>query len=329
MNPQKKFQEHKIKYSLSLLWGELKEFVKKDFNFWAYAYTFVFIVIILVVNFKFGFYAKVIRPTYYSGNSMWVFVVFYSAVYFAAAIPNLLIRQEYALLKNPKFYIKSLFFIVLYSFCVGYFSYRNWQIPSFSATENAFVNRLISNVKSIVFITLPLLVLKIFYDKKIDGLYGLSKNSKHIKVYALALAVMMPFVIAASFSADFQSAYPQFQAWNYEGVFHLPTWLYTSFFELAYLGDFINTELFFRGAMVIGMSAILGKRAVLPMVAFYVSIHFGKPLGEAISSMFGGYILGILAYQTRHIWGGVFAHIGIAFTMEIMGLLQYYFLSKI
>jgi hypothetical protein len=218
--------------------------------------------------------------------------------------------------------------IFLYALCVGWFSYRRWEIPSLSPLENAFAIRLISNAKSIVFITLPLLVLKIFYDKKVEGLYGLYKNSKHIKVYLLALAVIMPFVIAASFSADFQSAYPQFRAWNYEGVFHLPTVIYTAIFEFAYLGDFINTELFFRGAMIVGMTAILGQRAVLPMVAFYVSIHFGKPLGEAISSMFGGYILGILAYQTRHIWGGVLAHIGIAFTMEIMGLLQHYFLSK-
>ncbi|MCL1867897.1 MAG: CPBP family intramembrane metalloprotease [Paludibacter sp.] len=323
-----KSQNQNVKYSLSLLWGEIKDFIKHDFNILAYAYTLTFTVIILFLNYKFDFYSKVMRPTYNNGNSIWAFFVLYSVVYFAAAIPNFALRKEYALLKNPKFYIKSLFLIFLYALCVGWFSYRNWEIPSLSSRENAFVIRLISNAKSIIFITLPLIVLKIFYDKKVEGLYGLSKNSKHIKVYLLALAVIVPFVIAASFSADFQSAYPQFQAWRYQAVFKLPTAIYTAIFEFAYLGDFINTELFFRGAMIVGMMAILGKRAVLPMVVFYVSIHFGKPLGEAVSSMFGGYILGVLAYQTRHIWGGVLAHIGIAFTMEIMGLLQYYFLSK-
>ena len=64
------------------------------------------------------------------------------------------------------------------------------------------------------------------------------------------------------------------------------------------------------------------------MVAVYCSIHFGKPLVEAISSVFGGYILGALAFQTRHIWGGVVVHICIALTMEVMGLVHYYVLRR-
>ena len=40
------------------------------------------------------------------------------------------------------------------------------------------------------------------------------------------------------------------------------------------------------------------------MAAMYVSIHFGKPLGETISSFFGGYILGIITINSRNIIGG-------------------------
>ena len=88
------------------------------------------------------------------------------------------------------------------------------------------------------------------------------------------------------------------------------------------------TELLFRGALVIGMVGILGRGAVLPMVALYVVIHLGKPPVEAISSLFGGYILGALAFQTRLIWGGVIVHVFIALTMETMGLFQYYLPDK-
>ncbi len=35
----------------------------------------------------------------------------------------------------------------------------------------------------------------------------------------------------------------------------------------------------------------------------YVALHYGKPAGETISSFFGGYILGVLAYQSKNIWG--------------------------
>jgi len=72
------------------------------------------------------------------------------------------------------------------------------------------------------------------------------------------------------------------------------------------------------------MVAVLGRKAILPMVAMYVCVHFGKPLGETISSVFGGFMLGALAYQTRHIWGGVIVHILVALSMEIMGIIHFY-----
>ena len=77
-------------------------------------------------------------------------------------------------------------------------------------------------------------------------------------------------------------------------------------------------ELMFRGFFVIGMSSVLGREAVVPMAVFYCTIHFGKPEAEAISSLFGGYLLGAIAYQTRSIWGGVIVHIGLAWMMELV-----------
>ena len=40
----------------------------------------------------------------------------------------------------------------------------------------------------------------------------------------------------------------------------------------------------------------------------------GKPF------IFGGYILGILAYRTGHLWGGIIIHLGIALLFEALGL---------
>ena len=72
------------------------------------------------------------------------------------------------------------------------------------------------------------------------------------------------------------------------------------------------------------MAKILGKDAVLPMVVTYAFLHFGKPLGETVGSIFGGYILGVIALRTKHIFGGCIIHIGVAYLMEVMALWQHY-----
>jgi hypothetical protein len=42
---------------------------------------------------------------------------------------------------------------------------------------------------------------------------------------------------------------------------------------------------------------------------------------ECISSFFGGLILGVIAYRTRSIVGGLVVHLGIAWMMEIGGFM--------
>ncbi len=66
----------------------------------------------------------------------------------------------------------------------------------------------------------------------------------------------------------------------------------------------------------------MGKNVILPMAATYAVLHFGKPIGETISSIFGGYILGVIALYSRNIWGGVFIHGGTAFFMEAFAFLK-------
>jgi hypothetical protein len=45
---------------------------------------------------------------------------------------------------------------------------------------------------------------------------------------------------------------------------------------------------------------------------------------ETTSALFGGYFLGALAFQTRHIWGGVIIHMGIALIIELLRFFQHY-----
>lgn len=149
--------------------------------------------------------------------------------------------------------------------------------------------------------------------------YGVVSRKVKWKPYLLMLLIMIPLISAASTQADFLASYPKMKE-----ILPLPNgaepgWLYKLFYELSYGSDFLSIELFFRGFLVIGFARWVGKDAILPMACFYCTIHFGKPLGECISSYFGGMLLGIVSYHTRSIYGGLMVHLGIAWLMEIGG----------
>ena len=88
--------------------------------------------------------------------------------------------------------------------------------------------------------------------------------------------------------------------------------------------DFMWTEVVIRGFMVIGMYRLMGHKAVMPMVALYAFRHFNKPLAETISSVFGGYLLGSIAYRSNNVLGGVFIHAGIAILMDLVAMAQWF-----
>jgi len=51
-------------------------------------------------------------------------------------------------------------------------------------------------------------------------------------------------------------------------------------------------------------------------------LHFTKPWLEATGAILFGLFLGVLAFRSRSIWGGVMVHISIALSMDIASLLQ-------
>lgn len=316
-----------LKQSLLSLAGTFVSFVKADFHRGAYLYTAAVVAAGIFLNYRFGFYAEVLRSSYASGDSVWRYPLFYTSVYFAVAVPVLLIRGERDVLCDWRFYARALFFTLIYGVSIGYYGYREWKLPGLTGMERHFLLRVLGQVKSVVFIVLPLAGLKLWADRRrVKGFYGLTRSTEHLDAYGVLLLLLLPFLAVTSFTPDFVRAYPQFRPWVYEDVFGLSEAGRACVLELSYAADFVVTELFFRGALVIGLASVMGRKAVLPMVAFYAAIHFGKPVVETISSVFGGYILGVLAYQTRHIWGGVIVHIGIALTMEAMGFIQHYLL---
>jgi hypothetical protein len=148
---------------------------------------------------------------------------------------------------------------------------------------------------------------------------GLTTKGFSPRPYLLILLCMAPIIALAATQHDFQHAYPKLRNIAFINGYTHPLWPWRLLYEISYGFDFVSVEVFFRGFLVIGLLRWAGPSAILPMTAFYCTIHFGKPLGECISSFAGGLTLGVIAWRTRSIIGGLMAHLGIAWMMEIAG----------
>jgi hypothetical protein len=175
---------------------------------------------------------------------------------------------------------------------------------------------------SFLTVFLPILAFYYFHDKDKKHLYGLNAYKFDASPYFTMLAIMLPLIIAASFSEGFLRQYPMYKTSSAHLHLGVSEWVTVFSYEIAYGLDFITVEYLFRGFLVVGMMTLLGRGAVLSMAVLYCFLHFGKPAGEAISSIFGGYILGVVAYETRSVWGGVIVHMGIAWMMELVAFIH-------
>jgi len=157
------------------------------------------------------------------------------------------------------------------------------------------------------------------FDRR-QPFYGAAAGESSLRPYMLMLLIMMPLIALASTQPDFLRIYPK---WMHLTPVRTAGPFRQFLYELSYGSDFFTIELFFRGFLVLAFARFGGPSAILPMAVFYCFIHFGKPLGECISSFFGGILLGVITLHTRSIRGGLIVHLGIAWLMELGGWLAH------
>jgi len=172
---------------------------------------------------------------------------------------------------------------------------------------------------------LPILIYWRIIDKKHQPFYGMNRGQINLKPYFILLLMLIPLVILASQNVEFLSKYPKAQVMYTIELFNEKHSGFIALYESMYILDFYIIELFFRGFMILAFIKFSGPKAILPVTVFYVTLHFGKPFGEALGSFFGGAILGVITYYSRSIWGGIIIHMGIALTMEISAYIAHYF----
>ncbi len=174
----------------------------------------------------------------------------------------------------------------------------------------------------ICYFVIPAAVVRIVFGMTLRQWFLMPRNYlRHLHVYALLFLPVGTLILVFSFSPDFLAQYPFYK--------QQVTWIDLLIWELAYGVQFFALEFFFRGFLLRGMAAELGSMAVLVMVIPYCMIHFGKPLPECLGSIIAGLILGVLALDTRSIWGGVTIHVAVAWGMDFAALWQKGILDKL
>ena len=244
------------------------------------------------------------------------------------AIHSLFAFVSYSFFYNNFKFWKQLGFVVLLFLSFLIFAFRATYYGHYELVEDLSregqirINQFVFNdIFRLLYLFIPITIIWFFTDRNEKPLYGLTFKHHKPKIYFKLLLLMVPLIALASCLSDFLIYYPRV---NVLITMKAPQWKQW-FYEILYGMDFISIELFFRGFLVIGFIRYVGINSILPMACFYLSIHFGKPIGEAISSFFGGIILGVISFHTGSIFGGIMVHVGIAWLMEIGGTIGNFF----
>ncbi|HYG20762.1 MAG TPA: CPBP family intramembrane glutamic endopeptidase [Ohtaekwangia sp.] len=304
------------------IWGFLHRHVYADFQWRYYSVVALFLLGCLFFNYYFDYEDSVLDS--YEGllRTLFYFLTYAFGYYVVLFLYSLFSRQQGFWFKK-EFWVKSTFALALLSVD----SSRPFLRPVISVLMEPELQywsyKVATNLISQVVVTAPLLIFYRFNDRQQGHGYGLAVRQFDVRPYFYMLLMMVPLLVAASFNPGFIQQYPMYKTSGAHAFLGVPEWITVFLYEIAYGLDFVSVELLFRGFMVIGLMHVLGRSAVIAMATVYCFLHFGKPAGEAVSSIFGGYILGVVSYETKSIWGGVIIHIGIAWLMELTAFLQH------
>lgn len=294
----------------------LKDFLKEDFHKGYYLSIAILVITAITINYSIDLEDGIIDkiPSFYFRSGS--FFLLYFGLYLVVLLINWFFYRENSFWKNKMFWIYLILGLVLFSFDAAFQPSR--LLAGIPSELRLLTGKTLSNLISIFSLFIPFWIYYKLVDRSQPSFYGLTRKGFIARPYIQLFSIVIPLAIAGSFLPGFQQQYPMYISSNAHEYLNIPEWITIATYEIAYGWNFLTIELLFRGFLVIGMVKLLGRHAILPMAIVYASIHFGKPLGECISSIFGGYILGVIAYYSRNIWGGVVIHLGLAWLMEIV-----------
>jgi len=174
-----------------------------------------------------------------------------------------------------------------------------------------------SSSRIIGYVLVPLPLWKLLFPK--DSLLDMGLRGrgflKHVWIYGLCLAVVLPLLVVVAYQPDFGSYYPFYKQAS-------RSWFDFAAWEAMYFLQFFALELFFRGWFLGALRHSLGSAAIFAMALPYCMIHYGKPYLEANGAIVAGVVLGSLSMRTRSIYAGFLVHITVALSMDWLSLFR-------
>lgn len=310
---------------MKLLFSYVKQYFQ-SLNKLVFALTSLLVAILIFVNYSIGIEPRIARIDHYPLRILG-FLLLYLFI-FATAYWIHFSRAKFFLPPSASFYWLAFFCCLLFAWKIGTWHSASLLVKGMQEPWRKYWDLIFDwPLKAMVFLLFAVGIWRwARLEKPVAGMR--LKNVSFIP-YFIILLCLVPLIAFASTQSDFLRVYPKLKKIFFLYPYINSKWIWAMLYELSYGSDFFSIELFFRGVLVLGFARYVGKDAILPMAAFYCSIHFGKPMLECISSYFGGILLGVIVYRTQSIWGGLIAHLGIAWMMEIGGAIGHSLFDKI
>ncbi len=303
---------------MSSVFKYIREFYNKEFNLY-----YFFLILLLLGTVIYLNYWHSLENRFAAGGKTWFsnfagYWLLYFIPFATAFFLQLFFCKDCSYFKNYWFWIILFLAPAFFSFRVNFDFHQPAIKKIWSGDELQFWLRCINWVLRVVVLLIPVFIIWLIKDKSNQPFYG-TRALDTIKPYIIMLLIMVPLLALASTQKDFLSMYPKAKFLTNLQMGH-QKWRYV-LYELCYGFDFVSIEFFFRGFLILSLVKICGPHCIIPVACFYCTIHLGKPMAEAISSFWGGILLGIISYNTGSIWGGLIIHLGIAWFMEVGGWL--------
>jgi hypothetical protein len=303
----------------------IREFIRDDFDPRLYGAVGVLLVAAIAFNYGTDFTNRALYSLPFEAPRFIGCFLLLAAGYYLPVLTSALLGRDRSHLASGEFWLKSTSAIVILT--INFSLFALYPIVLATPIPDALFElalRTMASITGTIVVIIYMLGLKLTLDRSTAGLYGLSLRDLHLRPYFAMLLAVAPLILGASFLPDFLHVYPTYRPGDAAAYLGIPGPLLAALYEIFYLIDFLFVEIFFRGILVIGMVRLLGRSAVIPMTVLYTFAHFGKPFGEALAAVIGGYILGVVAYRNRSVIGGFILHAGIAILMELFAALHHW-----
>lgn len=277
------------------------------------------LTVAFVYNYTTDFKKTVMNEAEGTWSSLGAYLLFYGLPYFVSLYFWTRGRESARHAKSPRFLTVALLGILVLALnrAAIVWSVR-WVTEAVTdPAVSSYLGFTVVSLTRLASLALPLLLVRRFVDTGRNDLYGINRREFRFRPYAVLLALMAIPIAAVAFLPSFQQTYPIYRPGFVEDATGWPVWLTWPIHEITYALRFVSVEFYFRGFLVLGIARYLGRDAIIPQVILYSIWHFGKPMPEALGSVFGGLILAVLALETGSIWGGILIHMGVALLMNL------------